>query len=81
MDEYSFFALHSNEVRFRQTVGESSEELLLTNLPLSISFHEPLQLHMHALRLRRDYIIKIMGLRQSSTVLNFFSSHILLSLI
>lgn len=64
-------------IQMRQT----SEELPLTNLPLSISFHEPLQLHTHALRLRRDYIRKIMGLRQSSTVLNFFSSHILLSLI
>lgn len=68
MDEYSFFALHSNEGRFRQTVGESSEELTLANLPLTISFHEPLQLHTHALRLRRDYIRKIIDLMQPSTV-------------
>lgn len=52
------FALHSNEVRCRQTVGESSEEHPLTLLPLPISFYESLQFHTHALRLSRNCIRK-----------------------
>jgi len=52
------FALHSNEVRCRQTVGESSKELSLKHLPLPISFYESLQFHIRALRLRRNCIRK-----------------------